>query len=262
MVEPKIINAKIYHKRLFPKENQFRYKLYYLVFSIKKLSKLSRGFLFRINKFGLISFFEKDHFLVKNSYNNIKKILLENNLCFELEDVMLMTMPRVLGYVFNPVSFWFCLDKESNLMSVLVEVRNTFGESHNYLCYNYDQRKIEQNDIICVDKIFHVSPFISRQGEYKFKFLYKKNSKKIGVWIDYHDKKGQKLLVTSIIGRTDTYSSKNLLKCLLFYPLSNLKTIIMIHWQALKLFQKGIKYIPLPKRLKKRFSTIKQKENK
>lgn len=257
MVAPKILHAKVFHKRFFPRVNQFSYKLYYLVFPISKISELSRNFIFRVNKHGLMSFFEKDHFPTHNFSEWIKNLLLENQLKFEVGEVVLIAMPRVFGYVFNPVSFWFCFDKESNLKAVLAEVRNTFGESHNYLCYNSDKSKIKQSDVICVEKMFHVSPFIERNGFYKFKFLFEEKSKKIGVWIDHYDSEGKKLLATSILGKTTIYNTKNLFKCLIFYPLVTIKTILMIHWQALKIFSKGIKYIPLPRQFKERFSTIK-----
>ena len=256
MVEPKILFAKTYHKRLIPRINQFSYKLYYLVFSINRLSGLSRGLFFGVNKHRLMSFFEKDHFPKKDFSTWIKNVLKENDITFELGDVVLMAMPRILGYVFNPVSFWFCIDKKGELRAVLAEVRNTFGESHNYLCYNTDQSVIEQSDDILAKKIFHVSPFIKREGFYKFKFLYKKNSKEIGVWIDYYDQEGKKLLVTNVYGKIAPYNIKNLLKSFIFFPFVTLKTIMMIHYQAMKIVCKGISYITLPVQMTKTLSSV------
>ena len=259
MVDTTILLASVYHKRFFPQVNHFRYRMYYLIFSINKISGLSRNCLLRVNKFGLMSFFEKDHSPKKNFLSWVRNILKQNDLNFTLGDVVLMAMPRILGYGFNPVSFWFCLDLEGKLRAVIAEVRNTFGENHDYLCYKSDHTVIQKHDVIYVDKIFHVSPFIKREGRYGFQFSYQQDQNNIKILIDHYDYNGKKLLSTSVSGNTIAYNSKNLLLCFILRPLVTIKTIIMIHWQALKIFNKGILYIPLPTQLKKKFSTINKK---
>ncbi|NRB10652.1 MAG: DUF1365 domain-containing protein [Rickettsiaceae bacterium] len=256
MASLKIFFGRVYHKRLIPKVNQFNYRTYYLFFPITKIKELSRNFFFRVNKFAILSFYQQDHFPKSNFTKWVTEILTKHNIKIELGEVILMAMPRVLGYVFNPVSFWFCLNKDKQLKAVIAEVRNTFGESHNYLCFKKDLTTITKGDIIVTKKIFHVSPFIKREGSYQFNFSYNYEQDKVGIWINYFNSKDEKLLVTSLIGKLYPYNTTNLLYAFIFYPLITAKTIFLIHLQALKLFIKGIKYIQKPGQLKVKLSTI------
>ena len=148
-----LFKASIYHKRFFPKSNEFRYSGFYIKFSIDRLNSL-KSFLFSVNKFNLFSFYEKDHGYRDGSQLDawVRDTLGEAGLNNFDGKIILQTFPRVLGYVFNPVSFWYCYSNDK-LTAVICEVNNTFGESHSYVIKN------QNNNNVTLPKEFHVSPF-------------------------------------------------------------------------------------------------------
>jgi hypothetical protein len=239
---PSIMTGKVMHKRLFPKVNAFTYDIYYLCTPLSQLNSLPIA----RNKFSAISFHDKDHGKRDGSSleNWARDILKTYNIDKADGDITLICMPRILGYVFNPVSFWLCTDKEQNLRAVICEVNNTFGESHSYLCVHDDQSPLSSDDILHAQKLFHVSPFLEREGDYTFRFNIKED--KIGVWIDFYDAGGNKKLITSLMGILQPMTRKNIRKIFWQYPLITVKAISLIHWQALKLIAKGIKHIKKP----------------
>ena len=247
-----ILRAKVFHKRFKPKVNEFTYSVFYILFPLSKLSNLKNRF-FSINKFNLFSLNFKDHG-AKNEINPAdwgRGVLNKFGVKKADGEIYLLTYPRVLGYVFNPVSFYFCEDNQGNLRAVIAEVNNTFGETHSYLIKHEDERIIEKNDEFSAEKIFHVSPFFDRAGGYKFRFVYETN--KIAVFLDYHNGE-EKRLATSLIGEKHPYSTAALLKNFFKFPFVTLKTIILIHFQALKIIIKGAKYHSRPKQLDERVS--------
>lgn len=127
--------------------------------------------------------------MIDRKYENLNdwayKILKSENIISVNGEIVLVTLPRVFGYVFNPVSFWFCLDEKQNLRAVICEVNNTFGETHTYICAHKDERPIAPEDILEGKKVFHVSPFMEREGHYRFRFYY--NEDKMHTRIDYYD---------------------------------------------------------------------------
>lgn len=236
VIEPRLYLAKVMHKRIFPKENTFYYNLYYLALPLP--AQPIPGF--------LTSFYPKD--LGSRDGNDpflwVKSILSEYNFNEEVSNIILITMPRVMGYVFNPISFYLCIDKEFNLLSVLCEVHNTFGEQHNYLCAHPDHRPMTKNDSIEAEKVFHVSPFLEREGRYTFRFDLNRDN--LNIWIDYYNKLGQKQLVTSLVGHFSVLNKSSLRSTFWRHPLVTMKVIFSIHWQALRLILNGIRHIPKP----------------
>ena len=160
----------------------------------------------------------------------------------KVKKIFLLTHPKIFGFGFNPVSFWFCLSEDDKLIAVIAEVRNTFGENHSYLLFNEDGSEILKGQWLEARKEFHVSPFYHVKGKYKFRFIFNKN--KIAVWIDYFDDK--KTLLTSVVAKNIELNDYNLLKNLSLMPFMMFKVIFLIHWQALKLLLKKNKYIPKP----------------
>ena len=233
------------HKRLLPKTNSFTYGVYYLVLPITHIyEKIVTNYL-AINKFSFLSFHEKDHGNHKGNIDTwIKDIIKQYGINHLINDIILIAMPRVLGYVFNPISLWLCFDKDKQLRAVLCEVNNTFGENHSYLCAHHNGDIIKSNDWLKAEKLFHVSPFLKREGHYKFRFSIHENT--LGVWIDFYNITGEKQIITSLIGRLQPLTKSSLRKAWLRHPLVTLKTIFLIHWQALKIISKGIKYISKP----------------
>jgi len=240
-VTPQILTAKVTHKRLAPKINQFTYSVYYLALPLKQLDKAN----IVVDKFAKLSFYNKDHGNKDgSSLQTWASDILDKNNVQDVVNITLVTMPRIFGYVFNPVSFWLCTDGKQNLKAVITQVNNTFGESHTYLCLPNNGSNINSSDWLEADKLFHVSPFLEREGSYKFRFNITKQ--KLGIWIDYFDKTQNKQLLTSLIGDLQPLTPKALNKVFWRYPLITFKTMFLIHWQALKLFTKGVKYIVKP----------------
>jgi len=243
-IESKFISfANVFHKRLTPKENAFNYQVFYICFDIEKISELSNK-IFSINKFNLFSFYHKDH--GKKDGSSLKdwaeNIFHENGIK-NYHRIFLHTHPRILGYVFNPVSFWFALDKNDKIMAIIAQVNNTFGETHCYLIYHKNGDLIQENQWFVADKEFHVSPFYETKGQYKFRFIF--NEKNIAIWIDYH--LNSKTLLTNVISKKRSkFNIFNLAMAFTAIPFLTLKIILLIHWQALKIFFKKIKYIPKP----------------
>lgn len=250
-LKPQIFTGKVMHKRLFPKENSFTYGIYYLALPLSKIEQAPK----KIS----LSFYEEDHGDRDGTGLEywIRSILKNHNPALEgiTEDIQLICMPRIFGYVFNPVSFWLCLDKKSNIRAVLCEVNNTFGETHSYLCVQPGLKPITQNDWLKAEKIFHVSPFLKREGEYKFRFAYKDN--KFGAWIDFYDAKNNKQLLTSLTGTFMPMTKQNLRRLFFSHPLITFKAITLIHWQALKLIIKGIKHLKKPNQHNEKLSVTK-----
>lgn len=233
------------HKRLFPKINQFTYGIYYLALPLSKIGKGIENSYLKYNRFGLMGFYNRDHGHRDGSDLRkwVDKILLDQDVQRVDGEIVLVTMPRILGYVFNPVSFWYCYDKSQNLHAVICEVNNTFGETHTYVC-EFDQETPAKEQIMETDKVFHVSPFLTRDGGYRFRFAI--GDQKMGAWIDYYHRNGQKQLLTALSGTFVDLDRKSCTRAFWRYPLVTFKAIFLIHWQALKLFAKKIKYVPKP----------------
>ena len=232
-----LFKASIYHKRLFPKSNKFRYSGFYIKFSIDSIQTL-KSLLFSVNSFNLFSFYEKDHGYKDGSPINkwARDILGKAGVTDFDGKIFLQTFPRVLGYVFNPVSFWYCY-KQEELMAVICAVNNTFGESHSYVITNQNKKNVT------LPKEFHVSPFYDIKGNYEFDFQ-KNNFVKINY---YFDKKLQ--LTTSINGENIFWNDFNLFKIFVRHPFYTIFVILFIHYQAIKLFVKKNKYFTKPKKL-------------
>jgi DUF1365 family protein len=109
--------------------------------------------------------------------------ILQENEIYSIKEIVLVTHPRILGYSFNPVSFWLCFDEEKNLIAVLSEVSNTCGQKHNYLCFKNGLKPIESTDWIEAKKEFYVSPFMEIEGKYQFRFQIQEN--KMNLFINY-----------------------------------------------------------------------------
>ena len=273
MRAPCILQGNVTHKRLFPKVNQFFYGIYYLLLPIKQLDSLPSNIVFGINRKALMSFYSKDHG-DKDSpdlWQWVMNILRLHDLDAQVDEVLLLSMPRLWGYVFNPISFWLCIDKENQLRAVLCEVNNTFGEQHSYLCYADNQQPITEQTLLAGDKMFHVSPFMPRDGHYEFRFDNKATRKtdkdKIAcshfhAVIDYFHQNGQKQLKTSLAGYMYPLSNRWIMRAFISYPVHSFRVIILIHWQAVKLFFKKIKFFKKPSQYVKKVSIVNKTTDK
>lgn len=247
-----ILDAKIYHKRYKPKEYDFLHKGFFIFFDIDDFSNNFKSKILSINRFNYFSLYYKDYGFQK--FDNPKEYILsilsrKKYKTDKIKKIYLLSFPRILGYVFNPVSFWLCFDNNQNLLFALAEVNNTFGERHMYICQK--DGVIKSNDIISKEKKFHVSPMFDVNGYYNFQFHVSKN--KIKVQINYF--LNNKLNLSSYIdGKLSKFSDIKMIKNIFIYPLMSFKVIILIHYHALRLLLKGIKFNTKPSKSKENIS--------
>lgn len=156
-------------------------------------------------------------------------------------DIRLLTQPSFLGYVFNPVSFWLAL-KQDRLCAVIAEVNNTYGDRHSYFCANPDLSPIGPRDRIAVEKLMHVSPFQDVAGDYAFQFNL--GPDRIAIRIDFRN--GDSGLIATLTGRRAPLTNGALLTAMMRRPAGALRTIALIHWQALRLKLKGARFRARP----------------
>ena len=260
MNQPSLICGNVAHSRLRPKRNAFRYGIYYLALPLTELDSNQHNNLpLAIDRPGLISFHRKDHGPHDGSPLTpwARDILTAHGITKADGPITLVTMPRILGYVFNPISFWLCQDRQQALRAVICEVHNTFGETHSYLCHKDDQSIITPGDTLCAAKQFHVSPLLKREGSYRFQFNIQADH--FSARINYRDATGTPTLTTSLIGKPTPLTRHSLRRAFWRYPLITIKAITLIHWQALKLLAKGLSYQMKPKQHRIRISTTGKK---
>lgn len=253
-----IIHGQVMHERLRPAHNRFVYPVFCLRFNLARLNEASSAWL-GINRWRPVSLFAKDYGPRDGSSLELwmRSLLKENKINADGE-IWLQTFPRIFGFVFNPVSFWYCHDRDGGLRAVLAEVNNTFGESHRYLLTAPNQALITATtDLECV-KQMHVSPFCEVRGFYRFRFRDTENTMFIA--LDYHDDKGL-LLKTSIGGKSQPSSSKALALALAKHPFLTLGIVWRIHWQALKLWVKRVPFFSKPAAPLSSFSVSEEKSS-
>ena len=231
------------HTRLRPRRHALRYRIFMLLLDLDELERLSSGLgLFKVNRPALLSFYERDH--ADGGPGGLKaKVdaqLAEAGLPTG-GPIRLLCMPRVLGFVFNPISVYFCHGADGRLGAMLYEVNNTFGERHAYLIAVKDPAEplIEQG----CDKQLFVSPFMAMDMTYRFRVVPPTDD--VRLLIDGSDAQGP-LITTSFIARRQEIDDGTILKALVSHPLMTLMVVAGIHWEALKLFLKGVRLVPRP----------------
>ena len=241
MINSNIYNGTVIHKRFKPKEHFFKYSVFSLLIDLSELDYLDKQVrFFSYNKINLISFYDKDHGNRDGTsiIDWVKKNLNQNNISSENIKIKLLCYPRILGYVFNPLSVFYVYNNQDKLIAILYEVKNTFGEQHTYIFKINNSDKLLQHN--CLKK-FHVSPFIEMDCKYFFRTL--TPDKKISVVIDQYDNNDDKLLYASQDGYIADLKSSELLKSYIKHPLMTFKIIVAIHFEAFKLWSKGIRFI-------------------
>jgi hypothetical protein len=236
------IEGWTWHGRKGDLENAFRYSVDYVIFNATH--KILGPALFSRNAAGVFSVYDTDHGGPPNRGRGVawvKDVLRSHGV--ELEgDILLLAQPRVLGHVFNPVSFWLCHNATGDICAVISEVTNTFGDRHSYLCHHDDLRPILPTDTLSAQKIFHVSPFQPIDGNYVFRFDIRPD--KIGIWIDLQIPGGG--VMANLIGPRRPLRRVDILRALLRRPFGSRRVLGLIHWQAFKLWRKGAKYRKRP----------------
>jgi hypothetical protein len=228
--------GQVRHARKRPAPHAFAYPTFFLLLPMRALRTAGSGALPR-NRRALVSFHDADHGDGRgDALAWLDETLRLEGITDADGEAWLHCYPRVLGYGFKPVSFWYCHRADGTLRAVLVEVNNTFGERH---CYLLDAPRwgAEQR----ARKVFHVSPFCPVEGEYRFRFLLQPERLRTVARIDYHDRDGL-LLQTSVSGTLLPASRAALRAALWRFPFLTLGVVARIHWQALLLW---VRRLPL-----------------
>ncbi len=251
---PAAIEGVVMHRRNRPVRNAFVYRAFCLRVPLSAIEALPSVGVAR-NGRALLALNDRDHGPRDGSPLEpwIRTLLAGEGVRADGE-VVLHAFPRMLGYVFNPVSFWVCHDQERRVRAVLAEVSNTFGEHHNYLVAHEDGRAIESGETLEARKVFHVSPFCEVVGRYQFRFCF--DASRWLARIDYFDadKGGEPLIATSISGAPRPLTRVLARQLLWRYRWFTIGVIARIHWQATKLWLKRVPFVPKPAPLAKLIS--------
>lgn len=229
------IAGQTWHGRKGDIRNGFRYGIDYVMVDAE--APVRSGLVFGRNRAGLFSLRDSDHGGPPGQGRGaawVREVLSAHDLPAPAR-IELLAQPRVLGHVFNPVSFWLCRDAEDRLRTVIAEVTNTYGDRHSYLCFRDDGAAIQPSDRLEAQKIFHVSPFQRIAGGYRFRFDIRED--RIGIWIDLTDGNGG--LTATLVGRRRRLTTPGVVRAMLRRPLGSRRVLALIHWQALKLWWKG-----------------------
>ena len=247
-----IYNGEVNHTRFKPVKHFLNYKTFSLFIDLDEIEQLDKSIsIFSHNKFNIFSFYNKDHgdrdgnCLKKWVISNLKKYKIEGN----ISKIKILCYPRIFGYVFNPLSIFYCYENEK-LKSIFYEVKNTFNEQHTYIFKIKDGEEIKQK---CKKK-FYVSPFMDMETFYNFKLI--DPNQRLSVMIKQTDAEGTVLTATQT-GDKKEFNFKQLLINFFRYPLMTLKIISSIHFEALLLWKKGAIY---RKRDKKFFNNLSYEE--
>jgi DUF1365 family protein len=240
--------GEVMHHRLKPFGHRFVYRVFSLLVDIDRLDELDRASpFFSVNKPNLASFHEADHVGIDGETIRAfaDRLLDGAGLKRRATRILLLAYPRLLGYVFNPISVYFIYNVAGELIALIYAVRNTFGERHSYVA------PVEPGDLSEAGvrqtrtKIFHVSPFIDMGARYHFRVLPPGKVVRLRI---HETENGEPLLAATFAGEAKRLDSTALAACLLKFPLLTWKIMAGIHWEALKLWLKGAKFhkSPLP----------------
>lgn len=226
--------GEVSHRRTAPLCHAFRYRVFSLLLDLGELDLLARRLrLLGINRAGLVSFHERDHGdrSGRPLRQQVDDMLARHGLA--AARVELLCFPRLFGYVFNPLSIYFCFDAGDRPVALIHWVRNTFGEHHAYVLPVHDGGGAVLGQEC--DKVFHVSPFITPRGRYSFRILPPGQRLAIKITVEG----GTDSMIAVQTGRRESLSDGHLAKRLMTHPLMTFKVILAIHWQALRLVLKG-----------------------
>jgi DUF1365 family protein len=243
---PALLHGEVFHRRHSPARHEFAYPAFCLRVPLARPGELARTGI-AYNARGAVSFHDRDHGARDGSplLPWIRALLQAEGIAADGE-VVLYAFPRMLGYVFNPVSFWVCHDRAGAVRAVLCEVRNTFGEQHNYLLAQPGAAPLVSGAVLSARKVFHVSPFCEVRGHYRFRFHFGPGRwlARVDYYADPHSP--QPLLETWISGKPAPPDARAAGQLLFRYPLFTLGVMARIHWQALKLAAKRVPFFTKP----------------
>jgi DUF1365 family protein len=232
----------VMHHRLAPRRHRFAYRAFTMLVDIDELPALDRTFaLFGHNRTRPISFHDSDHGPGDGSdlRSWAERHMRALGVAVPGGAIRILCLPRVLGFVFNPISVWFCHDRAENLAIVIYEVCNTFGERRSYLLPVPEGTGAGAIVRQSCGKAFHVSPFLPVAGEYRFRLALPDDRLLLQI---QHLLDGAPRLVAVQTGEKVELTDGSLLRVLLRFPLMTAKVVAAIHWEAMKLW---LKQVPL-----------------
>lgn len=236
-----IYSGEVMHARLKPVGHRFSYSVFSLLVDVDRLQELRRMTpLLGVNAAGPASFWEKDH--VERAGETLRAYvdrLLAGAGLSAPASVRLLAYPRILGYVFNPISVYFCYDEAGELTALIYAVRNTFGERHTYVAPVLPGELSAAGVRQTRAKLFHVSPFVGMAARYDFRVLPPGRAVRLRI---HESEAGEPLLAATFGGRARPLGTLTLAACLLKFPLMTWKIVAGIHWEALKLWLKGLRF--------------------
>lgn len=241
------MNSRLYtgavtHERTTPAVNRFSYGVYYLLTDLAELDDLDAGLKrFGHNRRALVSVWDSDHGPRDGSALRpwIDGLLAQANIDLEGGAVYLLAFPRVLGFRFYPVAFWYCFHADGTPRAVLAEVQNTFHDHHNYLLHNGGQ-PFDWSSRPTATKAFYVSPFIQRE-DVCYEFHFSPPEERLYVSIrDYVA--GPHVLTASLALEAEPLTDRSLVRAVMRMGPISVRALILIHWQALKLFAKRVPF--------------------
>jgi uncharacterized protein len=241
-----LYDGQVMHARMKPKPHRFTYHIYSLLIDLTRLSEAnSASIFFSVGGFNLLSFNEKDHGAGDGlPLADYTKLLLKSaGVQPEITRVLLMCYPRVLGFTFNPIAVYFAYGASNELVGVIYEVRNTFGEMHTYVAPVRDGELNEAGLRQEREKLFYVSPFMDMPMNYRFRI--RPPAKDLALRILETDATGP-ILTASFIGTQTTLTNASVLNAFFRVPLMTIKVVVGINWEAMKLWFKGIRLFTRP----------------
>jgi DUF1365 family protein len=228
-----LLKGRVMHERLRPKPHRFVYPVFYVRCDLDRLASLDSGW-FGVDRWRPLSLHRRDH--GPRDGADLAAWMRAQLAAAGIDEadgtIWLQAFPRVFGYAFNPVSLWFCHDRDGGLRALLAEVRNTFGERHSYLLSAQHHAPITADTTLICRKVLHVSPFCRVEGGYTFRV--RENADSASIAIDYHDADGL-LIRTALAGHLQPLTRASACAALLGQPLLTFGVIARIHWQALRL---------------------------
>jgi hypothetical protein len=236
----------VMHRRHVAPLYRFIYRIFYLWIDLDRLSEangLSRWL--SVNRWNVWSFYERDHGSKQKPQplrEWAEELLAGVGVDLAGGRISLLTMPRVLGMVFNPISLFYCHHADGSLRAVIVEVNNTFGERHCYLLSNAGQ-PMPDNQVWCKDKCFHVSPLFDLVGQYRFTVPAPRERLRV---IIHETREGKPLIDATMAGPRVFITNRSIVLQTLKLPFLTLYVLWGIHWQAVKLLLRGAKFHKKP----------------
>lgn len=236
-----ILRAHVVHMRHRPFRHRLDYRIWALLLDLDRLDDAAAASrLFARDRAGIVSFHAIDHGPRDgSSLRAWADGVLAAARIPRPARIRVLAMPRVLGYVFNPITLYLCEDESGAPSAVIYQVKNTFGDQHPYVA----QLSARHPHRHAAEKAMHVSPFIGMAARYGFTLAV--SARRLGLVIDEHEE-GVRVLTASLAGRREPMTDRALLRALAAVPFVTVKAMVAIHWHALRLWLKGARYHARP----------------